>query len=351
MTTLITPTTAAPVVAEPELIDASAAPVTIVMYHYVRELSRSRFRQIKGLDLALFREQLGYIRRHYTVITAQELVSAIRERATSNRWDLPRNACLLTFDDGYVDHFRFVFPLLDEAGVQGSFFPPVRAVFDRQVLDVNKIHFVLASVPDLRLAIGDIFRMLDRHREEYDLPSNEQLYQQLARASRYETAGVVFFKRLLQHALPPSLRALILSQLFQKYVTADEAAFATELYAGVDELRCMSRHGMYVGSHADTHPWLEQLTPTQQADEIDRSLELLRMVGTPLDGWIMCYPYGSANASLLEVLRSRDCAVGLTTRVGISTVEEDPLLLSRLDTNDLPKYETAAPNDWTRRVL
>ena len=330
---------------------AAELPVTIVMYHYVRELSRSRYREVKGLDLALFKEQLAYIRRHYTVITAESLISAVQHRASGGNWELPRNACLLTFDDGYADHFRWVFPLLDDAGIQGSFFPPVRAVFDRQVLDVNKIHFILASVPDLRLAITDIFGMLDLYRKEYSLASNEELYQQLARASRYETAGVVFFKRLLQAALPASLRALILSQLFARYVTSDESAFATELYVSMEELRCMSRHGMYVGSHADTHPWLERLTPTQQADEIDRSLELLRAVGTPLEGWIMCYPYGSANESLLNVLKSRNCAVGLTTRVGISSADEDPLLLSRLDTNDLPKYATAMPNEWTLRVV
>lgn len=331
-------------------IGVDEMPVTIVMYHYVRELARSRFRDVKGLELALFREQLAYIRRHYTIISAEELMAAVRQRSTGGRWDLPRNALVLTFDDGYIDHYRFVFPLLDEAGVQGSFFPPVRAVLDRQVLDVNKIHFILASVPDLRLAITDIYRMLDRHREEYSLPSNEELYQRLARPTRFEAGGVVFFKRLLQSALPASLRALILTRLFHKYVTADEAAFATELYAGIDELQCMARHGMYVGSHADTHPWLEELTPTQQADEIDRSLDLLRTIGTSLDGWIMCYPYGSANDSLLEVLRTRGCLVGLTTRVGISTVSEDPLLLSRLDTNDLPKYASAIPVDWTRRV-
>ena len=245
-------------------------PVTIVMYHYVRELSRSRFRQVKGLDLTHFREQLGYIRRHYTVVSAETLIAAVRHRDSGGKWELPHNACMLTFDDGYTDHFRSVFPLLDDLKVPGSFFPPVRAVCDRQVLDVNKIHFILASAPDLRLAIDDIFRMLNRFRDEYDLPSNEALYQQYARPSRYETAGVVFFKRLLQVVLPASLRALILSHLFAKYVTADESAFATELYVGIDELRCMTRHGMYVGSHADTHPWLEQLSPTQQADEIDR---------------------------------------------------------------------------------
>jgi hypothetical protein len=64
----------------------------------------------------------------------------------------------------------------------------------------------------------------------------------------------------------------------------------------------------------------------------------------------MCYPYGSTNATLLDVLRSRDCAVGLTTQVGIATATNDPLLLPRLDTNDLPKYATAMPNEWTQRV-
>lgn len=326
------------------------APVTIVMYHYVRDLARSRYPKIRGLDLAHFREQLAYIRKHYTVITAESLVAAVKHREAGGHWELPRNSLLLTFDDGFSEHFRNVFPLLDEAGVQGSFFAPASAVIGRRVLDVNKIHFIMASVPGIRSVIADMYDLLDRYRTEYALPDNEQLYLQHANATRLDTADVIFVKRLLQAALPVPLRARILAELFARYVTVDEAAFAEELYAGLDELRCMSRHGMYIGSHGDTHQWLEHLTPAEQEVEVDRSLELLRYVGTPLDAWVMCYPYGSANTSLVEILRARGCALGLTTRVGISHASENPMLLSRLDTNDLPTQANAAISSWTLRV-
>lgn len=332
------------------VIPAAESPVTIVMYHYVRDLMRSRYPAIKGLDLAYFREQLAYILRHYTVITAEQLMAAVKDRADGRQWDLPRNSCMLTFDDGYTDHFRSVFPLLDEARVQGSFFPPATAAIDRRVLDVNKIHFVVAAAPDIQRVIVDLFAALDKHRDAYELPSNEALYFHHAQASRYETADAMFFKRLLQTVLPTPLRTEIASELFARYVTADEQAFATELYAGVDELRCMSRNGMYIGSHADTHPWLGHLSPAQQVAEIDRSMELLREIGTPLDSWIMCYPYGSSNASLHEILRARGCCIGLTTRVGVSCADDDPLELSRIDTNDLPRQANASANSWTARV-
>jgi hypothetical protein len=39
--------------------------LTIVMSHRVRELKRSRYPEIKGLELSLFREQIEYVRRHH----------------------------------------------------------------------------------------------------------------------------------------------------------------------------------------------------------------------------------------------------------------------------------------------
>ena len=80
--------------------------LSIVMYHYVRDLKNSRYPNIKGLDVKLFREQLKYIQNHYKVIRMEDLISAFE-----NNTKLPKNSILLTFDDGYKDHFDFVFPI------------------------------------------------------------------------------------------------------------------------------------------------------------------------------------------------------------------------------------------------
>ena len=109
------------------------------MYHYVRDLKNSRFPEIKGLDLHLFVEQIKYIIRHYNPVIMEEVINSIE-----NSDKLPPKAILLTFDDAYIDHYLNVFPILDANKLQGSFFPPAKAISENTVLDVNKIHFILA---------------------------------------------------------------------------------------------------------------------------------------------------------------------------------------------------------------
>ena len=314
--------------------------VTIVMYHYVRDLERSRFPAIKGLRTEDFRAQLAYVAKHHRVIRMEQLIDAV---LAGDAGSLPPNALLLTFDDGYMDHFVNVMPLLDELGLQGSFFPPARAVLEGRVLDVNKIHFTLAAVEDPRLLVRAVFEELDRHRDRLGLLPNEDYYARLSRDSRYDPPDVAFVKRILQRELPEDLRADITDRLFRRHVTADEAAFAAELYMGLDQLRHLVRAGMHVGSHGYDHYWMNTLTAAQQARELDESLRFLAALGVRTDRWVMCYPYGGYDESLLALERERGCVVGLTTEVAVAELgRHRPLTLPRLDTNDLPT-RAAAP--------
>jgi hypothetical protein len=51
----------------------------------------------------------------------------------------------------------------------------------------------------------------------------------------------------------------------------------------------------------------------------------------------MCYPYGASDQSALALLKNRNCSVALTTRPAVARLEtDDPLLLPRIGTNDVP---------------
>jgi peptidoglycan/xylan/chitin deacetylase (PgdA/CDA1 family) len=307
--------------------------LTIVMYHYVRDLARSRFPEIKGLSLDRFRAQLAHLQANYALVTARDLVGAIRQGEA-----LPPNAALLTFDDGYADHYANVFPLLHEQGVQGSFFPPAKCVLEDRVLDVNKVHFALASVSDKERLVDAVRVAISEHRHEHNLQTFEQYWAEHAKTNRFDPAEVIFVKRMLQAVLPEELRAKVADALFRRFVSTDEAAFARELYVSPDQLRMMVRCGMYVGSHGYDHYWMDTLTPERQRDEVTRSLGFLSSIGAPTSDWVMCYPYGAHNESLENVLRDNGCAAGLTTRVAVADLaKDDPLRLPRMDTNDLPQ--------------
>ena len=303
------------------------------MYHYVRDLRYTRYPNIKGLDVREFKNQLRFLKQNYNFVRATDLIAAFYDNKT-----LPDNAVWLTFDDGYIDHYEVVFPILNEMGVEGAFFPPVKVVTEHRVLDVNKIHFILATVDDIQNLIADIYRLMDEYREEYHLEPNEYYFSKLATPGRFDPKEIIFIKRLLQVELPEALRNVMTDILFKKYVADDEQAFSRELYMNEDQIKCMMRNGMYFGSHGYDHYWLDSLSPEKQAVEIDKSLKFLSALGIDVSNWIMNYPYGAYNESLIDILKARGCKLALTTKVAVAEVSaEHAYILPRLDTNDLPK--------------
>lgn len=314
--------------------------LSIVMYHYVRDLKSSRFPEIKGLEFEQFVEQVEYLRRHYQFVTVEQVVECI----DANR-PLPEKALLLTFDDAYLDHYTHVFPFLDRLGIQGSFYVPVKAVTENTVLDVNKIHFTLASQPNKVQLLKSIEVLLNRFRSDFYIETFDSLVEKFARPSRYDTAEVVLIKSLLQKILPLDIRTKIVDELFVQAVGMDEATFSRELYMSTEQVKTLWRHGMHIGCHGYNHVWWNTLDRAAVEIEIDKSLMYLLEVGVTRDLWTACYPYGSYDRQAIEILSNRRCKFALTTDVGVANLNKNNrFMLPRLDTNDFPKDRHAELN-------
>ena len=317
------------------------------MYHYVRDLQNSRFPEIKGCDVRLFKEQVRYIKKHYNPVTIEQVLDSYNSGSK-----LPDHAILLTFDDAYADHFTYAFPILEHEKIQGVFFPPVKAVTEHTVLDVNKVHFILASTPVEKMPqlLGELERMVKENTEQYKLDSFEKYYEQYAVANRFDTKDVILVKRLLQVALPEELRRKMAHEIFEKSVGMDEAMFSRELYMTIDQIKCMVDCGMHVGSHGYDHYWLSSLSKEKQEFEIAKSIEFIKTVGGDVNNWTIGYPYGDYNEDTIALLKQHGCRMGFTTRVAVADIDEDGedalYKLPRLDVNDLPKDANADVNEW-----
>ena len=315
-------------------------PLTIVMYHYVRPLARSRFPAIKALDLDLFREQLAFLKRHYTIVAMDDVLAALEGTR------LPDRACLLSFDDGYADHFRYVFPLLRLNKVSGAFFPPCASLLDRTMLDVNKIHHVLASETDKAKLEASLDTVLVE-REGHDAASLAALKARYRVGDHLDTPDVVYVKHLLQYALPDAVRARVVDALFARYVSGDATGFAEELYFSADEARAMIGCGMHVGGHGDSHRWMTRVVPEERSREIARTRTMLLDLGMRRDALTFCHPYGDNDADGNRALADAGFRVALSTATGVADLARDPMALARLDTIDLPRAADALPNGWT----
>ena len=316
--------------------------LTVVMYHYVRDLKNSRFPDIKGLDIALFREQIDYLRKHYHIITMEEVIHSI-----DNQVKIPSKSVLLTFDDAYSDHYMNVFPILDKYQLQGSFYTPSKAIAENTILDVNKIHFILAAVQNKSDIVSDLKNLLKVYKNEYQLQDFEYYYKKLAYASKYDTDEVIFIKRLLQAELIEELRIKIVDNLFEKYIGMSEGSFSRELYMNEEQLKHMLRSGQHIGNHGYNHYWGNSLTKEEMKEELDLSIAFLHKIGIDMDNWTACYPYGSYDDQSIEMLQERGCKLAVTTEVGIATTNKSTrFIMPRLDTNDIPKGRDEETNEW-----
>jgi peptidoglycan/xylan/chitin deacetylase (PgdA/CDA1 family) len=322
--------------------------VTIVMYHFVRALRRSRYPSLRARDVDAFEGQLGYLLRHHRVVRMEDVIAAVHDPQRH----LPAGAVLLTFDDGYADHFDIVFPLLDRLGLQGSFFVPARPVVERRVLDVNKIHLLLATTSDPSVLVRSMEAHIEAGRAEVALEEIAHYRATYAHPNRWDDAVTVYLKRMLQKGLPQPLRTEVVDALFRAFVSSDESTVAEELYLSVEQLHCMRRHGMHVGAHGWDHSWLDELDPTALEHEVSASLEFLDALGCEREAWTISYPFGGFDDRVRAMTAGLGARLGLTTVVATADLDrDDALALPRIDTNDLPTHADASPVQWTEHPM
>lgn len=305
----------------------------ISMYHYTRDIKHSRYPQIKGLDKELFKTQIEYFKNKFNIVTMEQVIESIQ---TGESYRLPDNALLLTFDDGYIDNYTVAYPILEEYGLQGSFFIPGKTFATHQLLDVNKIHYILASA-DIYKLVEDLKKQMDYYRgSEYQYASTDELFHEYAVANRFDIKETIFVKRMLQTVLPEKLRNTISSNLFEKYVGVTEEQLAYELYMTEEQVRTMKRHGMFIGIHGYDHYWLGNLPQEQMKEDISLALDVLDQF-IDRKQWVMNYPYGSYNQEVIRYIRQQGACIGLTTDVRVAELGKDSAFeLPRLDCNDFP---------------
>lgn len=304
--------------------------IKIVMYHYVRDLLNSRYPRIKGMNVSDFKQQLCYLKKNYEIISMDKLIAAVKSQIP-----ISDNSAMLTFDDGYIDNYTNVLPILEANDCTGSFFIPGKTFTEHKLLDVNKIHYILAC-GSKKSILSDVFRMLDYYRgQEFEIPQNDELYEQYAVASKLDDAETIFIKRILQNALPERLRNKISSELFKKYVGVDEGKMAYELYMTEDQVFSLKRRGMYIGLHGYDHYWLEKLSEDEMKKDIDQAIDVMSPF-VEKDKLVFNYPYGSYNGKVLKYIAEKGVILGLTTQKGIADIEKDSLLeLPRIDCVDI----------------
>ena len=92
----------------------------ILMYHYVSPIpiGSDTYRRELTVEPELFALHMQYLHDDgYSTVSLLDLHNALLFGI-----ELPKKPIILTFDDGYIDHYEFAFPILKNYGLQATFF-------------------------------------------------------------------------------------------------------------------------------------------------------------------------------------------------------------------------------------
>jgi len=232
------------------------------------------------------------------------LDNAWHEISNGQKSKLPRLA--ITFDDGQLDNYLHAAPVLDRHGVPATFFVPVDAVQNQELLWHDRIGYGIQ-----RLAV--------------EFPQSDLLFQfnqSISKLIQQPSIGVSQAKKWDQSRRDTWIRQA--ADMVPEFEPGWDGIMTWE------QLRELKQRGHEIGCHSYTHPLLVQCDDVQLENEIINSKQILeKELGAYV--YSFCYPNGDFDHRVLEVISRAGYTLAVTTQWGSNKLGSDAFTLKRHD--------------------
>lgn len=270
------------------------------MYHYVRNVAKTDFPGIKAISIEKFERQLDYLQKNYYIISWPGLRDFLQSKRV-----LPAHACILTFDDGFKDHYLNVYPRLKERNIPGLFFPVARRPEDGLAM-IHFLQLLIAKIGEVEFRDLFLSELAEGEKEQFNEACREFAFEHPD--DKFGESAFRVFRKAITYM--PETAYPILRNLFRRLV-GDDISFAEEFYLRGIEIEEMISGGMCFGGHGTNHFRFSKISPANQEAEINGSAKYLENI-TP-GPWAFSYSHGDYNDSSSGLLENNNFLAAFTT--------------------------------------
>jgi len=253
---------------------------------------------------------MDYVRRHYSVITCEHLLSWLRGEKV-----LPRHPLVITFDDGYSDNLAFAYPILKERNLPAIIFLTTG--------------FIGGDLP----FYWDYVAYLFSHTQQISarLPiTGEAAWTTAAEREKVMISWVDCVKKL-----PEAERRQAVSEIAAVLdVRVPERVFSN-LYLTWEQIRMMDKNNIEFGAHTVNHPILTRISRDGVQEEVNKSKQQIENeIQRPISTF--AYPNGQRSDfsdEVISIVREAGIEIAFTLLPGptqIKVVRENPLAIRRI---------------------
>ncbi|MBI3308962.1 MAG: polysaccharide deacetylase family protein [Candidatus Melainabacteria bacterium] len=297
--------------------------VPIIMYHRVLRkkdisLCSSYIEAGTVLSLEDFVIQIKLLKKYYSIISLNQFVDYINRQVL-----LPNNSCILSFDDGYIDHYKNVFPVLKKMEMPATFFIIGDCIAGtKKVRWLDKYYYILDNTPlkksgaKLNERLSHFYRIITDKNQPFEI----NLLKKFIRNSPKKGKIINELATTLEVKLNPD----ILNKKF---------------YLSRGHIKEMMANRMEFGAHSMSHPDLGLLSFSEAKKEILDSGKIIREM-TNKNVTPFAYPFGgnsTYNKRIVEFLKSNQFSCACTSIPGLNDQRTPLFELKRIDAINLQK--------------
>ncbi|UCG08959.1 MAG: polysaccharide deacetylase family protein [Desulfobacterales bacterium] len=278
------------------------------------------------ISVALFVEQLSYIRKYYNITSLQGLVESLQ------KGEIQERSVVITFDDGFADNYHFVYPILENFRIPATIFLTTEAIDNRKPIWIQKLNYLINKfgidkiVDSMKGLLGDA--QFERSISNAD--SSHCLHKQI--------------EQFLAYKVPKEFREEILLKLYAKFNISLENIFSqNEIFLSWKTVKKMHGNGICFGNHGESHTPFAAMSVDDQRAEIVSSKNMIEK-HIKQDFLPFAYPFGQqrdfarATKRIIDEAGHSCILTAMPTLVDVNTSLQE---LGRIVIGNIPVYRLA----------
>lgn len=288
----------------------------VLTYHglFEGDVPKTGFLPSTFVHVENFAKQMAFIKKKYKVLTPQDLLDAV-DRIK----DLPDNAALITFDDGYESFERLAWPVLKSMGLRAIVFIPTRYVEEKKIFWFDSIWYFLKVAPleDVEFFWGLIG--IDGKDQNIKSFSSYEIYKRMKSMSLEQR------DKIIENIMPCIMKQKCFDDKILRH-------FYSMTASGI---KALSSQGLAFGGHTHSHTILSSLDYASVKKEIEINKKKIELI-TAKSCDFFAYPNGGSkdfDSEHKRIIKQAGYKMAFSLTYKRSSIFKDQMDVSRINVN------------------
>ena len=260
-----------------------------------------------------FEKHISYLSRHFDIIPLGSLASTPHVQ----------NGCIITFDDGWADNYKYAYPIIKRYGIPATVFISTNMMGSSQWPWPDRLSYYIyyGSSNDL----FEISKII-----ESDLGKNITGIENLLSKDKHLVAEQFI---LAIKSLDYKKITFVMERVDSIMLPLYKSINTNRPWLTWGEIKEMAENNVSFGSHTHNHVVLTTTSLENAEKEIIKSRDILsKELGKPVE--MFSYPNGNYNNEIMQILKRNGFKIAVTTEKGTIKKIANLLALRRFMIHD-----------------